>query len=300
MNLLIPYIWSAISCQLVDLIQELSYHLQCFVFINSKFFRVSSLLKLKELLWWRVQKLPLHPVEQWYGWWVPLEASLALCWLLTSKMVSLVPCWNLGGNLVSFWGCLDFCMDSPKSTSIFAVQGDGSYPSRPVAEHCRQNAGRRARWGAGNMFCQLLCTWSKAEAARFDRWRAIVGSHLQFLNVWFRVNDRCGRNCFVCGTLHFSIRSPRFSDRFRSSWSLSDKVNYYEEKRYVNLHFSTSTTTKKTLFLGWLVKHQVCTLCIGLGLLIGTRLGLPSYLRAVPLIVLKGRTRDKASEMWRA
>lgn len=32
----------------------------------------------------------------------------------------------------------------------------------------------------------------------------------------------------------------------------------------------------------------VCTLCIGLGLLIGTRLGLASYLRAVPLIVLKG------------
>eukprot|EP00435_Cladocopium_sp_Y103_P069292 s636_g33.t1 len=32
----------------------------------------------------------------------------------------------------------------------------------------------------------------------------------------------------------------------------------------------------------------VCTLTIGVGLLIGTRLGLASYLRAVPLIVLKG------------
>ena len=35
-------------------------------------------------------------------------------------------------------GGLDFCMDSPKSTSVFGGQGDGSYPSRPVAEHCHQ------------------------------------------------------------------------------------------------------------------------------------------------------------------
>ena len=33
---------------------------------------------------------------------------------------------------------------------------------------------------------------------------------------------------------------------------------------------------------------KVCTVTIGAGLLIGTRLGLASYLRAVPLIVLKG------------
>lgn len=112
-----------------------------------------------------------------------------------------------------FWGGLDFLPWILQNPLFLGDQGDGSYPSRPVAEHCQQNAGGRPRWGAGNMFCQLLCTWSKAEAERFDRWRTIVDSHYiaVFEWPWFTVNDSSlweeVFNCFVCSNLHFSIRS---------------------------------------------------------------------------------------------
>ena len=230
MNLLIPYILEAISCQLVDLIQGLSYHLQCFVFIPSASRIFHHSLSPSETQGTLVMASPETPTApSGTVIWLMSTIGSQLGTVLASDIQNGISCpmlesWRKLGEF--FGGGLDFLPWILQNPLFLGIQGDGSYPSRPVAEHCRQNAGRRPRWGSGNMFCQLLCTSSKAEAERFDRWRAIVDSHYiaVFEGPWFTVNDSSlweeVFNCFVCSNLHFSIRSQilRSLERFLKSF----------------------------------------------------------------------------------
>ena len=154
--------------QLVDLITELSYHLQCFVLIpNGSTFHHSLAVDPGTL----VMASPETPsAPSGTVIWLMSTIGSQLGTVLASNIQNGISCpmlesWRNSGELalrflhgIPYQKSRKFHENSliwqfheisiawiPTKIHFVWCQGDGSHPSCLVAEHCRQNADRRPR-----------------------------------------------------------------------------------------------------------------------------------------------------------